>query len=425
MGVIVNESYPKVVSANRRHTLYFRLSGDLPADVEAKVQPMEVYGEGHAPNYTSHDPTRYGWVPLACQGGDLYAVEWDFAGEQRYTVRLRQGDEVFYYGYAYAVDPDLAALRPYKGDTHLHTNRSDGWDEPFDVAVAYRAAGYDFIAVTDHGRYYPWQELAAELAPLTKDFYVMPGEEVHPKGGSYFHIVSLNAKRHVTEVFEQRPEEAKAAIQAILDTRDLSHLPDPYAAAMRIFIASEIRKAGGVAVMAHPFWECGDEYNYQTGEFLYHLRQGDFDALELLAGCDNTGNGNNLQELLWNDLRAEGVRIPVVGCSDAHVARCVCDYDHFSRQFTLIFATGHDDLAQAILEHRSVAVDRQDDKHFRCIGDYRYAKYARFMMAEYYPYFTALCATHAEALKNRDLTALAAAEAAIADYREKFYEVIV
>lgn len=423
MGVLVNQAYPKVVAANRRHTLYFRLSGDLPAEVEIKVQPMEKYAVNHAPDYLSHDPARYSWAPLVCKEDDLYTAEVDFAEEQRYSVRLRQGEEVFYHGYAYAVAPDLAALRPYKGDTHLHTNRSDGWDEPFDVACAYRAAGYDFIAVTDHGRYYPWQELAAELAPLTRDFYIMPGEEVHPKGGSYFHIVSLNARHHVTEVFEQRPEEAVAEIQRIMETRDLSGLPDPYAAAMRIFIASEIRKAGGVAVMAHPFWECGDEYNYQTEEYLYHLRQGDFDALELLAGCDDTGNGNNLQELLWHDLRAEGVRIPVVGCSDAHVARCRCDYDHFSRQFTLVFATGHEDLAQAILDHRSVAVDRQDDKHFRCIGDYRYAKYARFIMAEYYPAHTALCERHAEALASRDTTAITNAENAILAHRAKFYAV--
>ncbi len=423
MGVQVNEAYPKVVSANRRHTLCFRLSGDVSGIPEVKVQPMEIHAVDHAPNYTSHDSARYPWISLTCQGDDLYTANVDFAGEQRYSVKLRLGEDVFYSGYAYAVDPDLAVLRPYKGDTHLHTNRSDGWDEPFDVAVAYRAAGYDFIAVTDHGRYYPWQELAAELAPLTKDFYIMPGEEVHPKGGSYFHIVALNARHHITEVFEQRPEEAEAAIQHILDTRDLSCLPDPYAAAMRIFIASEIRKAGGVAVMAHPFWESGDEYNYQMVEFLYHLRQGDFDALELLAGCDDTGNGNNLQELLWHDLRAEGVRIPVVGCSDAHVARCLCDYDHFSRQFTLVFAAGHEDLTTAIIDHRSVAVDRRDDKHFRCVGDYRYAKYARFLMAEYYPAFTALCERHAAVLKARDTAALAAVEEEITAYRERFHSV--
>lgn len=424
MGVQVNEIYPKVVAANRRHTLHFRLSGDLPASgIEVKVQPMEIYGISHAPDYWSHHADRYSWTALTCQGDGLYTAEVDFAEEQRYSLKLRLGEDIVYSGYAYAVDPDLGALRPYKGDTHLHTACSDGKGTPFEVACAYRAAGYDFIAVTDHGRYYPSVDLAAKLAPLTKQFYVMPGEEVHPKGGSYFHIISLNADRHITEVFEQRPDEAEAGIQKILETRDFSGLPDPRAAAIRIYIASQIRAAGGVAVMAHPFWQSGDEYNMQPVECRYHLRNGDFDVLELLGGNDDTGNGNNLLELVWNDLRAEGVRVPVVGSSDAHTTVVWSDYDHFSHQFSLVFATGYADLADAIKEGRAVPVRRESDKHFRCLGDYRYAKYARFLMGEYYPAYTALCAAHAEALANRDKTALAAAETAIAEYREKFYGV--
>ncbi len=422
MGIQLIETYPKVVAANRCHTLYFRLSGDLPADgIEVKVQPMEIYGISHAPDYWSHHSDRYDWIPLTCQDGDLYTADVDFAQEQRYTLKLRHGEDVFYSGYAYAVEPDLGALRPYKGDTHLHTACSDGKGTPFEVACAYRANGYDFIAVTDHGRYYPSVELAAELKPLTNRFYIMPGEEVHPKGGSYFHIVSLNADRHITEVFEQRPEEAEAGIRQILDTRDFSGLPDPRAAAIRIFIASQIRAAGGVAVMAHPFWESGGEYNMQPVECRYHLRNGDFDVLELLGGNDDTGNGNNLLELVWNDLRTEGITVPVIGSSDAHTTVIYGDYDHFSRQFSLVFATGYDDLTTAMKEGRSVPVRRESDKHFRCLGDYRYAKYARFLMGEYYPAYIALCSAHSEALANRDANALATTEKAILDYQTKFY----
>ncbi len=424
MGIQLNETYPKAVAANRRHTLYFRLSGDLPAEgIQVKVQPMEIYGVSHAPDYWSHHADRYSWSDLTCQGDGLYTAEVDFAAEQRYSLKLRCGEDIFYSGYAYAVEPDLGALRPYKGDTHLHTSRSDGTSPPFETACAYRANGYDFIAVTDHGRYYPSVDLAAELKPLTDRFYVMPGEEVHPKGGSYFHIISLNADRHITEVFEQRPEEVETGIRQILDTRDFSGLPDPRAAAIRIFIASQIRAAGGVAVMAHPFWESGDEYNMQPVECRYHLRNGDFDVLELLGGNDDTGNGNNLLELVWNDLRTEGVCVPVIGSSDAHNIVFWSDYDHFSRQFSVVLATGYDDLADAIKEGRAVPVRRESDKHFRCLGDYRYAKYARFLMGEYYPGYIALCATHAEALANRDAAAIAIAEKTIADYQEKFYAV--
>ncbi|MBR5524644.1 MAG: CehA/McbA family metallohydrolase [Clostridia bacterium] len=425
MGIMLNEAYPKVVAANRRHRMCFQLCGqDLETGTpEAKVQPMERYTVGHAPDYLSHHEDRYPWVPLTHQGDGLYCAEFDFAGEQRYSVKVRLGDNLFYAGYAYAVEPDLAALRPYKGDTHLHTNCSDGWESPFDTVCAYRAAGYNFIAITDHGRYYPSVDTRAEISGLTDAFHIMLGEEVHPKGGSYFHIVSLGARRAVSPVLEQQHDYVAAQIEAVMAERDLTALPDPYAAAFRTFVAAEIRRAGGVAVMAHPFWESGGEYNYQTEEFLYHWRSGDFDALELLAGCDDTGNGNNLQDILWNDLRAEGYRIPVVGASDAHVPRDRCDYDHFNHQFTLVLATGYDDLTRAIMEGRAVAVDRRDDKFFRCLGTYRYAKYARHLMREYYGPYTALAAVHAEALAARDKEALSAVEADIAAFDKKFYAV--
>lgn len=422
MSFCVAEMYPKVVASHSRQTLYFRFYDAVEAPM-ARLTPMEVHAVSHAPGYWSHHGDRYPWVPLTACGDGLWCADFDFTAEQRYGIKFKVGDTVSWCHYLYAVDPDLAPLRPYKGDTHLHTNCSDGSDEPFVVACRYRAAGYDFIAVTDHGRFYPSDELQAEMGILTDRFYVMHGEEVHPKGGSYFHIVSLNADRHVTETFEQRGDFVEAEIDRILAENDLSACADPRAAAIRLFIVDEIHRAGGFAVLAHPFWETDGEYNYQTAECLYHLRQGHFDALELMGGNDDTGNGNNLLELVYHDLRAEGCRIPIVGGSDAHTTVVASDWDHFSRQFTLIFAADTDDLLTAVSDGRSVAVRRESDKHFRCVGDYRYAKYARFLMAEYYPAYTALCADHADALAARDEAALTATEAAIVAYQEKFYHV--
>ena len=424
MGIQLNSVYPRVVAAHSRQSLHFCVSGHLPAGgLQARLMPMEVYDVSHAPDYWSHHADRYEWIDLTPCGDGVYTADFAFGAEQRYAVRLRAGEETGYPVYLYAVDADLAPLRPFKGDTHLHTNRSDGKDEPFDSAMAYRAAGYDFMAVTDHGRYYPSVELAAELAPLTDRFYVMPGEEVHPKGGSYFHIVSLGASRSVTEVFEQRPDEAAAAVDSILQARDLSALPDPRAAAYRIYIASQIRSAGGVAVLTHPFWETDGEYNMQPAECVYHMRHGDFDTLEVLGGNDDTGNGNNLLEMLWHQTRAEGIRLPVVGSSDGHTTTVWCDYDHFGHQFTLALAADRADLLPAIREGRTVAVDRQNDKHFRCVGDYRLVKYARFLMAEYYPYHTTLCADHAAALTARDAATIATAEAALTAHDTQFFGV--
>ena len=422
MGFCVSEMYPKVVAAHSRQTIYIRLEGDV-CEPQVRLAPMEIYNLPHYPDYWSHHADRYPWVALTDCGNGLWCADLDFADEQRYAVKCKVGEEVSWPYYLYAVDPDLALLRPYKGDTHLHTCRSDGKGEPFEVACHYRAAGYDFIAVTDHGRYYPSDELQAEMGILTDRFYVMHGEEVHPKGGSYFHIVSLDADRHVSAIFEENPDYVKGELDRIVAEEDVSALPDPYAAAYRIFIAAEIRRAGGFAVLAHPFWETDQEYNSQPVECRYHIRKGHFDALELFGGNDGTGNGNNLLELVYHELRGEGCRIPIVGSSDAHTTVNCGDYDHFAKQFSLIFATGYDDLLTAVSEGRSVAVRRESDKHFRCVGDFRFAKYARFMMAEYYPYYTTLCAAHADALAARDEAALTETEAAITAFQERFYAV--
>lgn len=421
--MIFKEIYPKVVLANNSHTIYFSLDASETEliSIEAKLQPMEAHTVSHFPNYLSHDEERYPWIPLSDSGDGLFCAKFEFGTEQRYSLKLRIGEEIVYSGYAYAIDGDLAELHPYKGDTHLHTNCSDGWEPPFETACAYRAAGYDFIAITDHGRYYPSIDTQAMIAPLTECFRILPGEEVHPKGGSYFHIVSLNARYGVSEILEKQHDYVRAETEKIIAERDLSSLPDPYAAAFRIFVANEIRKAGGVAIMAHPFWESGGEYNMQTEEFLFHMRNGDFDVLELPAGNDNEANGNNLEELLWHELKAEGCRIPIVGASDGHVPRVRTSYDFFNLQFSIVFAKGYEEIPSAILEGRAVAIDRRDDRYFRCIGNYRYAKYARFLMREYFPAYSSLTAAHASALSKRNRAAIADSEKNIDSFNEKFF----
>jgi predicted metal-dependent phosphoesterase TrpH len=40
--------------------------------------------------------------------------------------------------------------RFWRGNLHCHSDRSDGLRGPQEVAGAYREAGYDFIALSDH-----------------------------------------------------------------------------------------------------------------------------------------------------------------------------------------------------------------------------------------------------------------------------------
>jgi hypothetical protein len=47
-------------------------------------------------------------------------------------------------------DPFSAPGEWYKGQLHTHTTRSDGRLDPLEVVARHRAAGYDFLALTDH-----------------------------------------------------------------------------------------------------------------------------------------------------------------------------------------------------------------------------------------------------------------------------------
>ena len=40
--------------------------------------------------------------------------------------------------------------RFWRGNLHCHSNRSDGHSAPERVVAAYRDAGYDFLALSDH-----------------------------------------------------------------------------------------------------------------------------------------------------------------------------------------------------------------------------------------------------------------------------------
>ncbi len=194
------------------------------------------------------------------------------------------------------------------------------------------------------------------------------------------------------------PDKIETEVQKILSSRDFTGAADPYACAYRIFVAEEIRKGGGLAIMAHPYWHCYGEYNMQTEDFRYLWKNGCFDALEVLADCDRYNNGSNLQNALWTDMRAEGAVIPIVGASDCRDAKDESSF--FNRNFTVVLAKDSDDIKQAIKEERSVAVLRRNENDFFAFGRFRYVKYVRFLLEEYSPAYDKLTKKHAEALRE-------------------------
>ena len=150
--------YPKVFETGKTHTIF--ISAKLNKNQETqgifvKIQPMEAYGVPHSKIYRIDEEERYDYIPAKQVKNGLYQVGYAFFDEQKYDVKVKCGEEVILNTRVYSIFEDLVGLIAYKGDTHLHSNRSDGEGTPFEVGCAYRAAGYDFIAITDHHRYFP------------------------------------------------------------------------------------------------------------------------------------------------------------------------------------------------------------------------------------------------------------------------------
>lgn len=415
--------YPKVYSAEKTERLTILLDKQYVQNnesVSVKIQGMEHYGIEHSRMYRIDEEDRYPYLPMEKIGENAYALDYHFTHEQKYSVRIKiNGKALPYTAHVYAVKEDLVGLQPMKCDTHLHSCRSDGEGTPFEVGIAYRAAGYDFIAITDHHKMYPSVEGKEAFRKLTDKFFVIRAEEVHNKDMGYFHVINLGGSFSVNEVIEAEDGYAESEVARLLADGSFPDGTTPYICAYRTFISEQIRKGGGIAVMAHPFWDCYGEYNMPAADVFHLLRTGCYDAYELLAGCDNNNNGNNIQLALWQELLAEGVRVPVLGASDAHSTKDALSL--FNKQFSIVFARCESDALSAIKDGRTVAVLRENDEDFLVFGSYRLTKYARFLLDEYFPAYVSLTEKHARALECGDMNEIKAAEAEIDKYKKKVF----
>ena len=70
--------------------------------------------------------------------------------------------------------PYFETANAYKGQLHCHTKNSDGAQSPLETVTAYKNAGYDFIAITDHNYVTPDPEVGGILFitgnEVTNDF---------------------------------------------------------------------------------------------------------------------------------------------------------------------------------------------------------------------------------------------------------------
>ncbi|MBV9928457.1 MAG: PHP domain-containing protein [Acidobacteria bacterium] len=181
---------------------------------------------------------------------------------------------------------ETAGGRPrwFAGDLHTHTVHSDGEWTVQGLAAAARAAGLDFIFVTDHNTSSHHADVD-EANAASRQTLVLRGEEVTTYGG-HANAWGLPAGGWVD--FRVRPGDA---------------------AAMRT-VAASAHRLGALISANHPAALCGGcSWSYREA-----LKE--FDAFEVWNGEWDATDEAALK--MWDGLLQRGLRLTAVASSDTH-----------------------------------------------------------------------------------------------------------
>lgn len=171
-------------------------------------------------------------------------------------------------------------LNWYKGNLHTHTTVSDGKYTPEETMDLYKAQDYDFLALTDH-----WK---LSRTALWKDMLLLPGIELDATVGHQgFHIVGIGMNGELEAERDMPPQQ----------------------------LINAIRKAGGIAILAHPAWSL--------------LYPQDMAALRGLSGAEVMNsvsqtpfNGDRADSAVLLDITATlGSLLPFMAADDSHFYR--------------------------------------------------------------------------------------------------------
>ncbi len=384
--------FPRIVRAGREAEITLRPLFDHTCFKPPFPYRLSMFPAGGLPGQPE-SPTALEIAPDWKDG--WLRFRYPFANEQEYILVLENTSGLprarSYEFRFFALNEDLFSRRPYKGDLHMHSHRSDGHEAPAYVAGACRRIGMDFMAVTDHRQYEPSLEAVRAFQNLPVDLRIYPGEEVHPPDNPV-HMINFGASFSLNQVFREEEERYRREVQAI--AANLSDFPqdvDPYIYASCAWCFEQIRAGGGLGIFCHPYWLSRHRYDISETIVSLVLERQPYDALELLGGYHlHEAESNMLQVARYHEERARGKRIPIVGVSDAH--GCERD-DLFGWFYTVVFSPSLDlsDLARSVRDLYSVAVDALPGNPLRAHGPFRLALYAHFLLREIFPLHDALC----------------------------------
>lgn len=384
--------FPRVVAEGKETTI--------------KVEPL--YGHNKIKDGVKYEVV---YIPMETGGDDKgeiigkpfeiqpvdghFEITLTFMGEQEHRIIIWEivGDEQRKYCSfsVYSLKEDLYNLRPYKGDMHMHSCYSDGKESPAYVAGSCRKIGLDFMAVTDHGLYQPSLEAQQAYKDIEIDLLICPGEEIHPPDNEV-HMINFGGKFSVNDLIRNDQESYFKEVEEI---RQKENIPlskqEQYKYASCKWCFDKIREGGGLSIYCHPYWVFENRYNVSLNlhNYIYHKQP--FDAYEIIGGFYvYEAESNLLQVAYYNEERARGKEMPIVGVSDAHG----CDSGElFGWYYTVVLASELTlpSLIEGIKNFKSVAVEALPGNPVRVHGPYRLVKYVSFLIREIFPVHDELC----------------------------------
>lgn len=318
-----------------------------------------------------------------------------FKGEQEHKIELIIPDIETIEFRLYSVPESLWNLTPYKGDLHMHTTCSDGKEEPAFVTAMCRKIGLDFMAITDHGQYAPSLEAQSAFKEMKLDMTIASGEEVHGRNNAV-HIINFGGDFSVNSWMHENQEALNQAIETKMAiNHDISDEKSRFEIACSEIIFDKIREGHGLAIFCHPYWQIDSGYYISEAVNTYMMDHQPYDALEVIGGYrPYEEESNTIQIARYQEERAKGKSVPIVGVSDAHG----CFNELFGWFYTIVFAESNqrDDVIKAIKSLKSVAVEAIPKESPRPVGPFDLVMYSLYLIREVFPLHDALCAEEGE-----------------------------
>lgn len=343
----------------------------------------------------------FDWARPAVASNGRLRLDMCFPQEDEYWLRVSDGEREIGCPRVYALEPDLHACYPLKGDLHNHTYLSDGRESPAYVIAMLRKKGADFASITDHGWYQPSLEALEYWKELGTDFLVLPGEEVHAPD-CRVHILSVGGRFSVNSWgydgasdYREKLEQEKSKLPANLDEDDRTRI----AASQAVF--DKAREAGALSLFCHPFWETADGFDIHEDVTRYLLDHRRFDALEVIGGYWPHEYRDNLFQTAYyyQYCMGAGSLLPLMGCSDCHST----DSGLFTGLFySIVFAEDNtfEAIAGAVRAGRSVAVKALPGQMPEAFGDFRYVRLCAFLFGRVFPGHDRICEEEGEWMRQ-------------------------